>query len=415
MKLKFITPLLAGITITACNSSSHTDDKQNIINVADAIENPSPVTTSKLGSTIKYVPLETSDTCLIAGGTIMSATPDKIIVSNFGSEPAILVFDLHTGKFLNRVGQHGNGPEDFNNPYHVADAEGNRIYVRSPNGKGMLAYTTEGEYTGKILPELNVWDYGYITFSDSVVTIATHPKENGNRAGGIMHYTLSGERIDSMGIFNGQKYKQPFPTGFTGYTDYKRFPGLLGYQDQTLVQVTNQDKTYICPSIRQYNVNGETHIKEVLCDTVYRLTSQGAEPVLIFDMGANSFPVEDMNARPIGSSTLLVTDMLETKDQVIFGLSRGWPINEDHSEFIGLYDRATGKTIISPASEGIADDLSGFMPFRPSMTNSRGDLIGVLTPEEIETWFEEHPDTPRPEWLDNIKIDDNPVLVIITK
>ncbi len=414
MKLKFITPLLIGIAVSACNSSTDNAGNQSIINVAKAIGNPSAITTSNLGNSIKYVPLETADTCLIAGGTIMSVTDDKVIISNFSSEPAILVFDLHTGKFLNRVGQFGNGPEDFSNPYHLTDAQGNRIYVRSVNGKGMLAFTTDGEFVGKILPELIMWDYSNITISDSVATIATHAQES-DRAGGIMRYALSGERLDSMGIFIGQKYKQPYPSGFTGYTDYKRFPGLLGDHRHTLVQVTNQGKTYIAPNMWQYHVQGETHLKEVLCDTVYRITQQGAEPVLVFDMGNYSFPVEDMNSRPVSSSILMVTDLLETKDKVLFGISRGWPIDDDHSEFIGLYDRATGKTIISPASEGIADDLSGFMPLRPSMTNNRGDIIGILTPEEIETWLEENPDTQRPAWLDNIKIDDNPVLVIVSK
>ncbi|MBD5332082.1 MAG: hypothetical protein HDS00_09350 [Bacteroides sp.] len=152
-----------------------------------------------------------------------------------------------------------------------------------------------------------------------------------------------------------------------------------------------------------------------MCDTVYRLTPSAAVPELIFDMGRHSFPINDLNRKDIKSDNLIVTDVNVTPKKAVFGVSRGWIGDEDHTLYIGTYDRQTGETRIALASDGITDDLGGFIPFAPAFSNPKGDLIGVLTTDDIEEWYGENPDFPRPEWLNTLPDDSNPILVIVSE
>ncbi len=75
MKLKALSILLSAGIMAAC-SGSHESGKSGTVNVADAIANPSEITTSQLGSKIRFVPLETSDSALIGNAWTMAFTDD---------------------------------------------------------------------------------------------------------------------------------------------------------------------------------------------------------------------------------------------------------------------------------------------------------------------------------------------------
>lgn len=413
MKTELFYSFIACACLTACTSITTTDALPTA-HVAEAVANPTPLTTSMLGSRIRFVPLETTDSSLIGGRNIMSASDNRLIVSNFSADPSILVFDLENGRFLNRISQKGNGPEDFNNPFHILSSDGETVYLQSPVGNGLLTFAPDGTFRGNALQGVKFWDYSGLIAGDSTLTLITHKAAPDDRGFGFIRFNRAAEAIDSVHTFDGQK-TGVFPNSFTGYTDFKSFPGILGDQMQTLTQVTNQGKTYVAANLLTRFIGGDIHFRETLCDTIYKLTPAGAEPVIVFDMDGNAFPVEELNIRPVKSSELVITDLIESPDKVVFGLSKGWPIEEDHTEYIGIFNIASGTTGIGKAADGIKDDLGNFIPFKPAMTTPKGDFIAVVQPEAIEEWLEENPDAQRPEWVGNLKSDDNPVLVIISK
>ena len=96
----------------------------------------------------------------------------------------------------------------------------------------------------------------------------------------------------------------------------------------------------------------------------------------------------------------------------MFAVSKGW-LGEDNKGYEGLYDKKTGTTIMGEIEKGFQDDLAGFAPFYPVRTNSKGQLIGVMTIEDIDKWLEKHPDAERPAFFDTLAEDANPVLVIV--
>ena len=104
--------------------------------------------------------------------------------------------------------------------------------------------------------------------------------------------------------------------------------------------------------------------------------------------------------------------MTETPTNVVIAWSKA-SFKEDNKGYIGLYDKKTGATIMGEIEKGFQDDLAGFAPFYPIRTNSKGQLVGVMTMEDIDKWLEKHPDAKRPVFIDTLVEDANPVLVVV--
>ena len=409
MTRQFLTLILAVTVLAGCAPSSETE-KTDTVNVASAIENPTKITTSQLGKTIRFVPLETTDSSLVANNWSIAFTNNRAIVTNYGSNSEVLVFDLNDGRFLNRVGQLGHGPEDFSNPFFLLDPVTSQMVFMANNGNGFITYSPDGEFLGKI-PGVNRNSGVPIGIADSVIYTALPSTTTRELA--IKALSTNSHPIYSFIAFQGQTGGY-FPNGFSGQTDYKDFYGPLRHSQQNLSQVTNQGKTFVIKGFVPTTSGNYAGFKESVCDTVYRLTPSALVPELVFNMGKHGFSVNDINIKDIKSDNLIVTDVTVTPTKAVFGVSRGWIGDDNHSLFIGTYDRATGKTLITTAEEGIVDDLGGFIPFAPAFSNPKGDLIGVLTTDDIEEWYSAHPDFPRPNWLNELPAEANPILVILT-
>ncbi|MDE5688182.1 MAG: DUF4934 domain-containing protein [Paramuribaculum sp.] len=415
MKTGLLSTALAGMALTACTSAGSDTAATGTVNVAQAIENPTELTTSLIGSKIRFVPLETTDSSLIGEGYKLGVTGDRAIISNFSGNANVLVFDLNTGKYLNTVGTLGNGPHDYAQPFYLIDHTTGYLFFPSGYGKGYVVYNTDGNYVTTALPQLNYRQAMSLGITDSTL-VCFVGKDGGieSRELRMMSYNYDGEPVDSFKVFPGQEQGY-FPGSFDGYTKYTTFKVPFANSDQPITQIANQGKKYIVGDLYLTSCGTEDHFRETLCDTIYRLTSHGIEPALIFDMGKNSISISERNRRPITSSDLILTTVTESPDKAVFGVSKGWVGDDDHTVHIGIYDRTTGKTVMGKAGEGIRDDLGGFMPFEPIITNTNGDFIAIITPEEIEEWIAENPDAPRPDWVSTMKPDDNPILVIVSK
>ncbi|MFG6423722.1 MAG: DUF4934 domain-containing protein [Paramuribaculum sp.] len=411
--------LAACVVFGACatKNSGHGNDSGQVatVDVASSFDNPVQLSASQLGSKITFVPLETTDTSLISNNYLITVTDRNVVVSNFGSESNVLVFDRNSGRFLNHIGQFGGGPDDFRNPYHLIDSKGSRIFLRPASGSGLMAFTPDGKPSGKILETINMSFYPNTVISDSLAWLGGMKDANDDRGETLRMATMSGEVIDSVRIFGNQKLAAPFPNSFTVKTDYKYFIPILGDPLQSVAQVTNNGMTYVNFQPVIYRVGNRIKLRETLCDTIYNVTPDGWSHSIIFDMGKHRFPIEDLNTRTPSSSHLFVTDMAETESKLLFGLSEGWPMDDNHTEYIGIFDKASGTTSIGRASDAIKDDISGFISFIPSHTSTDGAFVGFISPEEVITWREEHPDSKLPAWVSRLKSDDNPVMVIVSE
>ena len=405
-------PLLAAPFLLAGCTHSPVSDKANTVNVAAAIEHPAKITTSQLGSKIRFVPLETSDTSLIGNNWQIAFTDDRAIVANIGAEAGVLVFDLADGRFLNRIGQVGQGPEDYAAPFFFIDPATSQLVFMSGTG-GYIGFSPDGKCNGTVLPGYKVREAMMLALSDSIAFTVDKEDENSRE---IIFKTMrtNSEPVDSFIAFKGEPWGH-FPHHYDGPTTHGQFNSPLRHSTQAINYTLNKGNITIHGDVFPMSAGKNAIFKEAMCDTLYRFTPSALVPELVFDMGGHNYPVGELNRRSVKPEDLFVTAVTLTPRKAVFGVSRGWVGDNDHTLYIGTYDRQTGETRMTLASEGITDDLGGFIPFAPAFSNPKGDLIGIITTEDIEEWYEEHPDFPRPDWLNNLQDDANPVLVIVSE
>lgn len=419
MKLQYLIWLSAIAPILpSCGTKETTGNEGAItVDVAAAIENQQELKASMLGSKIRFVPLETSDSSLLTDSWRAVAFGDRIIIANvaaisFGGQGgnSAMMFDLNTGKFLTLVGKEGSGPGEYSSPLPEVNAEGNTIYFVAGNRNGWETYGTDGKYKEKVLPEVSTNSHVLISVKDSIALVERYDLAGSERRKVYERYALSGNLLDSLVMFEGQE-------GMSRNLTFGSNPEMYTHNTplrSTLIEFVDDGKSTMFPGGRVWKTGDEFHLKEEYCDTIYKLEpGNGEKAVMIFDAGEHRFPFEKINKEMIGDDNIIITDVLETPSKVIFSVSHGWIGKEGHKEYICLYDHKTGKTVTTEAGNKFSDDLSGFMPFVPNMITSDGKLIGYLTMEEIEEWMEDNPDAERPTWLNGRKTDDNPVLVIV--
>ena len=416
---KFIIAAVAGMLLAACSGGDGSQTATGTVDIAGAMKNPGELTTSQLGSKISFVPLETNDSALIGGKWTLRIAGDKVAISNIGQvvvkdeNVGVNVFDINTGRYVSSPGRSGQGPEDRANGFIWTNKNGDKIYSRAGNGKGFVVYTTDGKFAGK-MPEGPEFSY-FFTDSDTTMTLLKNDTGDSSRELVLYTYGQSGTLLDSCVLFSGQA-DEPVRRNFSG-----ELLTIITYDDsgfpltqQSLTELKTPSTSTIIPDIPANQLGDEMHISQTMCDTIYRISAQGAEPVVIFDFGDNGFPFGEFNKRLPKSNEMYMTQALETPSKMLFAFSEGWLGDKSHKEYIGIYDRKSGKTIVADAKNGIRDDLGGFMPFNPVTTTADGKWIGMLTMEQIDEWLDENPEVNRPDWLANSTAEDNPVLVIIS-
>lgn len=128
---------------------------------------------------LELIPLETNDSCLLI-------YPDKILCFDgkygiFDSRyPALFVFDKH-GRFIKRIGQKGNGPEEYTDIYDVIlDSDGRNFCMLSPFGE-ILVYSQDGDFIERLrLPDKSNYQ-SFVSIKDCFVTwtLPSSEKEKG--------------------------------------------------------------------------------------------------------------------------------------------------------------------------------------------------------------------------------------------
>jgi hypothetical protein len=101
---------------------------------------------------IRYIPLETTNECLIARANKTMIRNNKIYVADFSKAMALFVFDMN-GKFLFKISQRGQGPGEYLS-FRDFDIQTNGdIYMFDNHGSKILIYNQTGEYLREIKSE----------------------------------------------------------------------------------------------------------------------------------------------------------------------------------------------------------------------------------------------------------------------
>ena len=185
---------------------------ESVIDLEATAREPKPFTQSDLPGTVSFIPLETTDSSLIGMSANIQVSANRILVSS--TNQPLLVFDKKTGRFLNQIGQKGEGPEGyaddgFGNLFYWLDQQQEVVYLLGINGHSLLRYDLSGRFLGKTtLPEgtpesPNLYSSYLFIFNDTIIAHNKYISEdsipslicfsgtNGQSIGQFLHKPLS--------------------------------------------------------------------------------------------------------------------------------------------------------------------------------------------------------------------------------
>lgn len=391
---------LACLMAACTGTPQSTNNELCTIDVASAMANPVELKLSELGGDVRYVPLETTDSCLIGSNSKLMLLDKHIVVMQ---RQDCLLFDKETGKFLTKVGHVGQDPEAYSNSTPTYnDVNGLLYFKREP--ATLQKYDVQGKYHGKltmVTPPVAPVDF---CFTDSLIIGHYNNWALSYNASSLAYYNEAGERVDTI--------PNMFPVPEKSMQDIASISILKQGNSGMLLSKFNNGESAInimgIPFL--WKSGGKVRFKENFNDTVYTVERNGLVPYMIFDAGKWRLRAEDQLKFVDSKDWLLPSCVFETKDNVFFQCMQGHP-----QTYNGIYDRNTNTTRMSDEAKGITDDLGGFMPFRPQTCSMQGEYGMIAGSDVVMNWLEENPEaveTGKLAWLKDFNEDSNPVVVI---
>lgn len=399
--------------LTACSPSVQNEKAEGQIDVLLAFENLTELKVSHLGKTIRYVPLETTDSSLVVGVQVGLLDDKILIASGNRTERHCFLFDRESGKFIREIAQDGQGPKDYSLPFPIVHPVTKNLHFRRYVGK-LLEYNQEGEYLGEISMD-KIYSRSitpFVTESEVFVyegNTAAKPNINGC----LYQYDKTTERMDTIAVFlQKENLEEKKIKGMKSYSGTDKY-GLFGYNGKFMFEYMDGTKVFYPSKFDVLWSSGkDVYFREVFSDTIFRIKDKTLEPARIFNLGERHFPVERHGKSEGTKDYLTVTYVMETSDKIYFQC-----VEDMYGAFHvynGLYWKENDEVIMGQGD--FTDDLTNFIPFRPIVHTEKGEFAGILKVEQIQEWLEEHPEVKLEGALAPLKdlaFDANPVVVIV--
>ena len=359
-----------------CCVLSVSAQKPVVINLAKAIsESPKEIMLNELASDIRYVPLETTDDCLMNNEFyIMQYTGEDIITSG------IFHFDKN-GKFLNKIGSKGQGPEEYlQGLFAFGDWKNKLLYVQ--NWTTLTCYGFDGTFVRSVpTPQLNMgaaglFDENHILYSNDIYYA--------DKANPIQLYM-----VDSQ---NGKTVSK-----WRGHLEENKKYGMI---------LTSRDF--------MYNYDNSLFYKPALENVIFKILSpKKRQLVYKFDCSGKDIDVSADEVDPKKRFQFLSVYWAKETAQYLF-------VNYGMKNIsrLGIYDKEK-KTFTNVT---IKDNLAGGYDIHPAWTSDDNHLLmvyyagGLLQDKEKRYSTVLLPDRKNEldDLMKNIKEDDNPVLILVT-
>ena len=324
---------------------------------------------------IEYVPLETTDDCLMNNEFyIMQYTGEDIITSG------IFHFDKN-GKFLNKIGSKGQGPEEYlQGLFAFGDWKNKLLYVQ--NWTTLTCYGFDGTFVRSVpTPQLNMgaaglFDENHILYSNDIYYA--------DKANPIQLYM-----VDSQ---NGKTVSK-----WRGHLEENKKYGMI---------LTSRDF--------MYNYDNSLFYKPALENVIFKILSpKKRQLVYKFDCSGKDIDVSADEVDPKKRFQFLSVYWAKETAQYLF-------VNYGMKNIsrLGIYDKEK-KTFTNVT---IKDNLAGGYDIHPAWTSDDNHLLmvyyagGLLQDKEKRYSTGLLPERKKEldELLKNIKEDDNPVVILVT-
>ena len=380
---------------TVCMLFSCTSEKNNqvmnegeclVIPFEKGVENIRSVKLSDIAEKVTFIPLETTDSSLVARqmlNNVRLANGQIYVPCSEG----LLTFDEHTGKFLRRISRKGQGPGEYTSIRGIEARDGSD-YVYIFSRERVLVFQPDGTFVCQF-PKPGGWATSMMKDSLCLSFIINHTGQQKDRL------LITDTKADTI-------YRFP---------QYDRFevPGKFNWIYQ------HHYEYYL------YTYQGEHIFRDYYSDTIYTVKHNELVPRFRLDMGRYALPKDlrmetvmmsvDRNSALAKAKHYLRPTMFEGSRFLLMPFTT-WDIsNPQHIHFqYLLFDKQTGKCV-KVKDDAIVNDKAGDLPFRPIARIADNVLMVWLEVPYLQEQIEKGIELP--EALRNLKDDDNAVLMLV--
>lgn len=407
--MKQLKCIVAALALAACSQPAAvvTDDLA-VVDVEGAVAAMDGLRLSDLGDSVRYVPLETNDSCLIGRNPSVQVLDGYILVSSGGN---VFSFDGQDGRFVAKIGHRGEDPQAYSSASaYYNEGDGLLYFVRYPDR--LQLYDLCGRYRGSLkVPVPPEMPTAY-AFSDSlIVGYYANVAQMNAHARALLLFDRAGQGCDTVSSL--LPMLPPMGLQDISSISVKKF----GNGGMILTRFQDGSVSANLMGSNLWSHAGHVRFKESFCDTIYNVVDNRLQPAVAFRTGRWHFPAGERANGEGSDDKILPMCILEGAETIFFQCVRG--LYADRPETLnGIYNRRTQTTRMAPESEGLADDINGFLPFRPTASTAQGGYASLLLPDDILPWLDEHPEArsnPALAPLLGIGEEDNPVVVIVCR
>ena len=412
----FFKTLGAATAATALLAACSTPDRRvestalHHIAVDTAMEHPGTLHLSDLGQRVRYIVLETNDSCLIGNNPTLMVLDKHLLVS---SNNRFYSFDKETGRFVSQIGHIGADPQGYTQDGMPSYNKQNGLLYFKRQPDQLQKYDLQGHYRGRTYvpasPAMPV-DYGFIDtllvgYSNSLI-------QRANKTTTPLTFFTESDTAIVAGSSRQSSTLQLSPAGIEAITSRT-----LGNM-RTLI-IRYEDGSAIASAAATsplWSYADSLRFKDMGNDTIYHVAPTGKlSPYAIFETGEWHYTPETFRQTEKSDERLLPSYVAENEHTFFFQCIQG--LYEEKPEiWNGVYNKHTRVTRMRKEADGFADDVNGFMPFHPSACGTAGEYAQIVEAVDVLTWLDEHPEAKQNEAfapLIRMSEDDNPVVILV--
>ena len=346
---------------------------------------------SDLIESVEYIPLETTDECLIGDGVRYDFNDEYIIAGDLHGE-AVYLFN-RKGKFIRAIGGKGPGPQEFT---YIG-----KLWINSEDQNIMVS-------CGKILHFNYKGDYLYTT-----------------------SFPMDDRECDRYFHGNFLRVAESYLLRDSSYYVFNLFDtkGRLVKEAIRSVPIPLiADKAWrialrIIPIARSYEYDNAIHVRETMNDTIYRIDGlNNFIPKYVFNLGKYRLTPEIQGNLPrfreLAPNCVVPQYVAETTDYVLIYYNY-----QDQYHYC-YFDKAEGKTYAFNSKNGFPNDYDGGLDFFFIMDKGQKNQYlssyiqaDEFTDPEKRTKLEPHGPQSAvrafEKLVKKVDPDDNPVIMIV--